>query len=233
VPNIVNFLMTTNETQPIFLDREDRRHTLVQTTDRGIEASDMVRAYLPPLKAGADSTEQLDFTRDVHGFAALLSLIEIDYAAISRPFMTELRAELLRGAVKAPDLWFMQTDAQWLVGETLSSKDAFRKFHDWAIDNHTTGYKSITNEISFGRQLNWLKSEGYISSEHSRVGSKLTKLKYFSPETETALNERLRVQAAAKAMCGSQSIEWFVNGCPIPPRTERPDIGSVEPAGEA
>jgi hypothetical protein len=200
LPNTTNFIMTTNNENPLYLDRYDRRHTLTKTTDNP-DAQQLARSYHPTKEDQKNLSAFLEHqTEALHGFAGLLSVIDIDYAAIREPFMTDFKSELMRASMDAVECWFIDYDAQWRVGVPYTTNDAFHHFRQWAEKNDAIALKTIPNNKSFGRRLGWLISEGYIERKETRVGSQLTKRKYFDPDTETRVRTEDMIRLRAEVI---------------------------------
>ena len=119
IPNCINHIMTTNEIHPIQLDRNDRRHTLVHTSD------DQSRNALAAAFHRLGKEEKL---AAIQGLAAILASINIDDGLISKPFPTEHRASLIAWSAPTVERWFAATDVKWESGRDVPPRSYSRTF---------------------------------------------------------------------------------------------------------
>ena len=180
IPNVVNHVMTTNETQPISLEPNDRRHTVVHTSN------DLARNALavsfhklrPAAKLAA-----------IRGFAAILSAIAIDDALISKPFPTAHRSLLMTWSQSAVERWFASRDASWPVGEKRAAQDLFDEFQVWADQHDRRARDHVSNVIIFGKEMMKLEPAGYVEKGKSS-SAVYRKLRYYDPSSEKAIAMR-------------------------------------------
>ena len=184
VPTVANWLFTTNSLCPIELERDDRRHTLVRTTNNP-ESVKLAEEFW------RKSEEERD--RILRGFAAVLSSVEIDDVLLRKPFHTELRADLMAANLTLVEHWFASTDrgwtqdgsasgSVWMQGETKSSEALWELFLDWTRqkDPHNK-----YNHNRFGREMSQLEAQGYVKRDCSggRGRRAYEKLKWYYEES--------------------------------------------------
>ena len=174
IPNCINHIMTTNEIHPIQLDRNDRRHTLVHTSD------DRSRNALAAAFHKLGKEEKLAAIR---GLAAILASINIDDGLISKPFPTEHRTALIAWSAPAVERWFAADDAKWVVGEKRSAQDLFQNFLSWAEDHDRRAGGQVSNANLFGREMSKLEASQYVTKAKSSNVAYM-KIRYYDPATE-------------------------------------------------
>jgi hypothetical protein len=155
IPNVANWIMTTNDLAPILLDPGDRRHTMIQTT------SDRSRNGLA---IKFNTMPRADRENCIAGFAAILQSISIDTRWISKPFETDLKRSIIDESRDPVERWFATTwsvDFMWRIGKVQSSHDLFRNFLEWKKDNEPNCY--ISTKTAFGRGLRKLESQAYVA----------------------------------------------------------------------
>jgi len=180
IPNCINHIMTTNEIHPIQLDRNDRRHSLVHTSD------DHSRNALAVAFHKLGKEEKL---AAIKGLAAILASINIDDGLISKPFPTEHRTALIAWSAPAVERWFAAGDVKWAVGEKRSAQELFQNFLSWAEDNDRRAGGQVSNANLFGREMSKLEASKYVTKgKSSSVG--YMKIRYYDPTTEDIVAEK-------------------------------------------
>jgi Family of unknown function (DUF5906) len=177
IPNVVNHVMTTNEVQPIALQANDRRHTVVHTSN------DLSRNTLA---AGFHKLSPEAKVSAIRGVAAILAAINIDDGLISRPFPTAHRSLLMTWSQSAVERWFAARDASWPVGERRTAQNLFDNFQVWADQHDRRARDHVSNAIIFGKELMKLEPAGYVERGKSS-SSVYRKLKYYDPGSETVV----------------------------------------------
>jgi hypothetical protein len=180
IPNCINHIMTTNEIHPIQLDRNDRRHTLVHTSD------DHSRNALAAAFHKLSKEEKLTA---IQGLAAILASLNIDDGFISKPFPTEHRTALIAWSAPPVERWFAAGDVKWAVGEKRPAQELFQNFLSWAEDNDRRAGGQVSNANLFGREMSKLEASKYVAkAKSSSVG--YMKIRYYDPTTEDIVAEK-------------------------------------------
>lgn len=156
VPSVANWVFTTNNTSPILLDPEDRRHTFFETRG-GSESQNRARAF----HALGDSGKR----RAWEGFAELLHMIEIDDALISHALMTDIKLEMIGSNLDPVEAWLDSEEGLkiWPVGTFASTEWLFDQFRRAADDGDMMPGQRTRNH--FLRKLTELSSAGLISKK--------------------------------------------------------------------
>jgi hypothetical protein len=200
IPNVVNHVMTTNEVQPISLGANDRRHTVVHTSN------DLMRNALA---AGFHKLRPGAKVSAIRGFAAILSAITIDDTLISKPFPTEHRTLLMTWSQSAVERWFALRDASWSTGEKRTAQNLFDDFQLWADQHDRRARDHVSNVIMFGKEMMKLEPAGYVEKAKSSC-SMYRKLRYYDPGSETVV---------AMRRGGRQAMGEYVRGLMAEPDT--------------
>ena len=170
IPNTANWLCTTNELHPIFIDKTDRRHTFIKTTD-DIQGKNLADRFNQRYYASCGN-----FREDVlSGFSALLGLVSVDMGLIKKCLHTEIRAEIIANSMDPVELWFDDFAGGWNVGDYRLTGDLWRFFKKWRDEKHTNCY--IGSQHMFTRQINrHLVAGGYIKPHRDCVSRGYIKL---------------------------------------------------------
>ena len=174
IPNCLNHIMTTNEIHPIQLDRNDRRHTIIHTSD------DRSRNALATAFHKLGKEEKL---AAIQGLAAILAAINIDDDLISKPFPTEHRAALISWSASAVERWFAAKDACWAIGDRRNAQELYQDFLSWAESHDRRAKDCISNAVSFGKEMTKLTAANYATKVKSS-GIAYIKIAYYDPATE-------------------------------------------------
>jgi hypothetical protein len=191
IPNCINHIMTTNEIHPIQLDRNDRRHTLVHTSDDRSRNA-LAAAFHKLDKDGRHAA--------IQGLAAILASINIDDGLISKPFPTDHRTALFSWSASAVERWFAARDSKWAVGERRTANELFQSFLEWAKDDHRVRTQ-ISNANVFGREMSKL-DPNYVTKVKSSTIAYM-KVRYYDQATEIVLAEK----SAGRGLSKEQMIE--------------------------
>lgn len=176
IPNVANWIMTTNDLAPILLDPGDRRHTMIQTTSDWSRNSLAIKFNTMP---------KADRENCIAGFAAILQSIVIDTRWISKPFETGLKRSIIDESRDPVERWFATTwttDFIWGVGKVRSSEDLFTSFLDWKNENDPGCY--IGSKTLFGRKLRKLEAQGYVARNPDTRARGWVKLRHWSPNED-------------------------------------------------
>jgi len=156
VPSVANWIFTTNNTSPLALDPEDRRHTIFETRNTP-EAKNLAREFydLGPAR------RQIAW----EGFAELLFKVEIDDALISHALMTPIKERMIGLTLDPVEEWALSDEMLelWPVGSFAARAWLFDRFTTWARENEVFyGSRSLQH---FKRKLSDLTSAGLVSHE--------------------------------------------------------------------
>jgi Family of unknown function (DUF5906) len=181
--NIINHILTTNNLHPIRLTPDDRRHTILRTA-KDVGLKEVSRQY--------HLLDEHEKTEALTGFAALLSLVEIDSQFISNVYQTEYRQELIAWSISAIERWFGAKDEEWWVGHDRSSHDLFTTcFLDWAKMYDSQAAQQIKNQVTFGKEMSKLADGGYLERvKDSKGNSVYRKTRYYHPDTEETVRPK-------------------------------------------
>jgi hypothetical protein len=199
IPNCINHIMTTNEIHPIQLDRNDRRHTLVHTSD------DRSRNALAAAFHKLDKDERL---AAVQGLAAILASINIDFGLISKPFPTNHRVAIMAWSASAVERWFAATDVKWVVGERRTAQELFQDFFKWAENDHRARIQ-ISNANVFGREMSRLDPSYVTKTKSSTIA--YMKVRYYEQATEIILAEKAARDGLTDTMRERMIERGFLN----------------------
>jgi hypothetical protein len=138
--NHMNFVFLSNETQPLALDRTDRRYLVIWT---------------PPAKS-PEFYQAVDAERLKGGAAGLYHyLLQLDltgFNAHAKPVMTEAKRDLIQISKSPPELFF----DEWSAGQlavpyhAAGALDLYRAFLKWCQIN---GEKHPPSQTKFGRAM--------------------------------------------------------------------------------
>jgi hypothetical protein len=199
IPNCINHIMTTNEIHPIQLDRNDRRHTLVHTSD------DRSRNALAAAFHKLGDEEKL---AAIQGLAAILASINIDDGLISKPFPTDHRTALISWSASAVERWFAASDAKWVVGERRTAQELFQDFLKWADDDRRAR-DQVSNANVFGREMSKL-DPNYVTKVKSSTIAYM-KVRYYDQATEIVLAEKAARDGLTDTMRERMIERGFLN----------------------
>lgn len=188
IPNVLNWIMTTNELAPIHLDPEDRRHTLIQTTsDRS--RNELARTF--------NTLPQEQRLRAISGFAAILQSVEIDTAWIAKPFATALKTALIEESRDSVERWFettTRTGFRWRLNEFQPTDTLFTSYLEWKSDNDPQS--RISSKNGFARQLRNLEAQGFVRQSPDTSKRGWIKLRHAgTPQEHTAEFESCQLAA--------------------------------------
>lgn len=128
VPSVCNFMFTTNRTNPVAMDRGDRRNAVFGTKNTQA-AKDRAQAfYNLSSKAKARAWE---------GMAEFLASIQIDDKLIDHAFRTDMKERMIENNINPVEEWLMSDDlqAKWPIYHFAPSEWLYRHYADWMRDN--------------------------------------------------------------------------------------------------
>ena len=106
--NRMSWWMTSNHTQPLVLEKTDRRFTVLRPTKTSLE----YRKMLEDCFDKAQGKYSQSFSQEIAGFAYALHKIEVDYNLIAKPIWTEARARLQKLSTPPQEAFAEEVTAQ-------------------------------------------------------------------------------------------------------------------------
>ena len=160
VPNVANWLFTTNNSRPVTIDENDRRNTFIGTTNDEDKARTLASKFY--------SLSPGDKARAYEGVAEFLGQIAVDDALIQTAIMTPAKEQLI-GLSRPPFLDWLSSSAKasWSVGEYWVSDNIYAAFRDWARDNQI--YEGETRRPHFNMQVNEADKRGFLKKARKRI----------------------------------------------------------------
>jgi Family of unknown function (DUF5906) len=148
--NIGNYMFTTNERNPAYMDATDRRNFLVQTTD-----DPYWQNYASLLKSGL--LEQ-GMPNVAAGFAWILAQVEIDLPLIQSAPLTALKADNQSESRSPVEEW-LENSQDIQRDQPVRSEELYQSYRSWVDDNcpRNTPLLSITG---WGRAMRGLAKRG-------------------------------------------------------------------------
>lgn len=159
LPAVSNFVFTTNNIQPLALDRDDRRNTFFETNG-SVGAKRRAQDFYD---LGSDRIRMA-----WEGLAEILHQIEIDDHLIGRPFETEVKRRMIDSGLDAFDEWFQSDEVleRWQVGEFAPVSWIKDQYVKWAKEN---AFPGCTSTSYCQRKLDEMVSEGFVSNKQRKT----------------------------------------------------------------
>ena len=159
IPNVANWMFTTNKPKPITIDDDDRRNTFVATREDGA-AKTLARQF------GTLPAERKVIA--YQGLGCLLNGIEVNHQLISHAIDTPLKDQLKSLSAKPVHTWFKESPfvQRWKLDTFHSANDLYSKFRGWVSD--FSYHESVINNNAFNSQLAELTKKGFVSDRRRR-----------------------------------------------------------------
>lgn len=159
LPAVANFVFTTNNIQPLALDRDDRRNTFFETNG---SAGSKKRAQ-DFFDLGPDGIRSA-----WEGLAEILHDIVIDDHLIGRTFETDVKRRMIDNGLDAFDEWFQSDEVleRWQVGEFAPVSWIKEQYVPWAKAN---AFQGCSNTSYCLRKLDAMVSEGMVSNKQRKT----------------------------------------------------------------
>lgn len=153
IPAVGNFVFTTNNTQPLALEPNDRRHTFFETNGSP-EASQRAAEYY--------RLSEQEKHRAWQGLAQLLAAIKIDDGLISKAFDTPIKERMIDANIDPFVEWLTgeQMDDIWRVGEFAPRRWLQDLYVEWA---KKYAYPACATTKYFNDKMNEAVSGGMVS----------------------------------------------------------------------
>lgn len=147
--NIGNYIFTTNDENPIYLDKSDRRNYLIKTTDdpQWVEYAIQFNTQIANPHA-----QEL-----ACGFRWLLECVDIDLAYISKAHINQFKKDVIEGSIDSVESW-VAGDVTITQGTWVSARDLFAKYKKWISLSFPAD--QAMSETQWGRKLSSLKHLG-------------------------------------------------------------------------
>lgn len=156
VPNVGNYIFTSNAIDQKIANRNDRRNQFIQTTSDlfwSTYAQNLQGSYL-----------KIDPRRTGRGFACILDQVKVDLDLIKRSFINELRIEITNSDKSEVDLWLESDSGRQHIGAKFQPATAmFEDFKGYWVESHTGNAPSVSMSI-------W----GKLMKQHPQVENKRT-----------------------------------------------------------
>jgi hypothetical protein len=181
--NIGNYLFTTNDRNPSYMDATDRRNFLVQTTD-----DHYWQSYASVLKS--ERLEQR-MPEVASGFAWILAQVEIDLTLIQSAPLTALKADN-QSESKSPIEEWLENSQDFPRDQPVGATELFRAYRTW-VPEHCSRNAVLLSLTGWGRAMRGLEKRG-VSKLIKTAGAF-----YQVPTDMLATNVRVPGQRAAAA----------------------------------
>jgi hypothetical protein len=149
VLNIGNYIFTTNDESPVWLDKTDRRNQLIKTTDDRYwkEFASIVRVkYVDANKEAV-----------AEGFGWILDQVQVDMPFISSAFVNTLKAQILADSQNIVE--------RWIQNDTMITRNHWRQARDMYDD-----FKTWMKSSEPGRPIETETAWGKLMSKSARLG---------------------------------------------------------------
>lgn len=160
IPSVCNFLFTTNRTNPVAMDRGDRRNTVFKTKNTQ-EAKDRAQAFY---NLSSDA-----MTKAWEGLAELLASIKIDNKLISHAFHTDIKERMIENNVNPVEEWLLSDYliAKWPTYHFAPSEWLYTHYKDWMRDND--GFHGCMTKKYFQTKMADMNDLGLISEPERKT----------------------------------------------------------------
>ena len=159
LPSVANFVFTTNNIQPLALDRDDRRNTFFETNGSAASKKRAKQFF----NLGPERIRSA-----WEGLAEILHEIEIDESLIAHAFETDVKRRMIDNGLDAFDEWFQSDEVleDWQVGEFAPVSWIKKQYVSWAKEN---AYQGCTSTSYCQRKIDEMVSEGLMSSKQRKT----------------------------------------------------------------
>lgn len=188
VLNIGNYIFTTNDESPVWLDKTDRRNHLIKTTDDRYwkEFASIVRVQYV----------DRDPVSVAQGLGWILDQVQVDIKFISSAFVNSLKSQILLDSQNIVEKW-IQNDPIITRDRWINAREMYVEFKQWMMDSNPG--QSIESETTWGRQM----SRAHRMGVQKRRGS--TGAQYYVGEAaEAAAIDREAVASTVGRLTGDQ-----------------------------
>jgi len=153
VPNITNWIFTTNSMRPVVIEASDRRNTFIHTTENQAARKLATRFY---------KLSDVEKNNAAEGLAALLSTITIDDQLINTAYDTDLKQAILALSEKPLLTWLQSgdVDEKWPVGTYMQNDTIIQLFQNWAANLKVNRFECEPAIIR--QQLEELQNAGWV-----------------------------------------------------------------------
>lgn len=160
VPSVCNFMFTTNRTNPVAMDRGDRRNTVFKTKNTQ-DAKDRAQAFY---NLSSDAK-----TKAWEGLAELLASIKIDDKLISHAFHTNIKERMIENNVNPVEEWLLSDDlrAKWPINHFAPTEWLYRHYKDWMHDND--GFHGCVTRKYFQTKMADMNDLGLVSQPQRKT----------------------------------------------------------------
>ena len=165
--NTTSWYFTSNEPNPVFVDDNERRYTLIDTTGHKTESRMLAKRVYDILKHGGPECEKM-----LAAFNAVLCSVKVNHKLIQYPLENEHRQVLKEMNKPAIELW-LESAVDDLIDMDVNgmgwlSSKLFSMFKEWHLKTQQEETKIKTTSV-FGRQLQ--KHKEYFDSDRRTAGA--------------------------------------------------------------
>lgn len=130
VINVSNFIITTNEEEPLWLGKSDRRNQFVRTWD-----SPKAVAMASALRGAVD----IDPIRWAKGLAYILERVTVDWKFISKAHINDFKQEIIDSSLNIVEEWFAN-DVDIKPDVEMQASQAYDNFKSWFRFSNPSGH---------------------------------------------------------------------------------------------
>jgi hypothetical protein len=172
VIHIGNFIFTTNDEAPLYLDKTDRRNMIVKTTD-----DPQWKAYASHVKRRLVQHNLKDLAK---GFAWILEQVKVDMDLVSSAPMNQAKANVQAAQMDDAEGWvrddiFVDRDVE------MQAMALYGKFKEWFVKTNPSG--KVPSSTSWGRQMGIMVSKGWVEKGKIPTGITYTVKSVFEDRT--------------------------------------------------
>lgn len=159
LPAVANFVFTTNNIQPLALDRDDRRNAFFETNGSAASKNRAKQFF----NLGPERIRSA-----WEGLAEILHDIVIDDDLIGNAFETDVKRRMIDNGLDAFDEWFQSDEVleRWQVGQFAPVWWVKERYVAWAKEN---AYQGCSSTSYCQRKIDEMVSEGLLSNKQRKT----------------------------------------------------------------
>ncbi len=160
VINISNYIFTTNDEAPIYLDQSDRRNFFIKTTDDYGWRSYATMLHTCYINSGL-------MMRLVSGFAFILQQIAVDKSLVNTAPTNQAKVDIQLASIDPVEEW-VRYDAGIQREQEVGAQDLYMQFQRWFTIAHP-GERPPSQTV-WGRSMAQLVAQKIIEKKRGRSG---------------------------------------------------------------
>lgn len=161
VLNIGNYIFTSNDENPLYLDKTDRRNHLIKTTDDN---------YWKEFAAVIQTQYiQNDIGSVAAGFAWILEQVKVDQVFVNTSFINSLKASIIASSQNGVEEW-LSHDPLITKGEFVGARILYDEYKIWVRTSAGTAAE-ILSETMWGRLMGKAAASG-VDKKRAKDGMK-------------------------------------------------------------